>query len=147
MNTKQPTYAIAITFCDEENNGFVNLGGAGWDKPDEWHRQWEAIPASPLGKDDPAMLMADKLNEAGDIDGEKFITVETAEMLLGKPLDVLISEGRANTAFTLGQLLEREPELAADFAMARQSSCSRKSYGHIRRTQAINRIGRPVAQA
>jgi len=122
MNTEQPTYAIAITFCDEENNGFVNLGGAGWDKPDEWHRQWEAIPASPLGKDDPAMLMADKLNAAGEIDGEKFITAETAEILLGKSIGVLISEGRANTAFTLGQLLEREPELAADFGMARQSS-------------------------
>jgi len=46
---------------------------------------------------------------------EKRITAETAERLLGRPLAELIAEGRAKTPFTMGQLLERDPELAAKF--------------------------------
>ncbi|WP_304526804.1 hypothetical protein [Halomonas sp. I5-271120] len=122
MNTEQPTWSIAITFCDEENNGFVTLGGAAWNDQDEWNRQWSAIPASPCGSDDPSMLVADKIDESDDRVDERFITADTAEQLLGRPLDELIAEGRAKTPLTLGQLLQQEPELAADFGVARQAN-------------------------
>ncbi len=105
MKAKNQTWCIAITFCDEQNNGFVTLGGAGWHDQDEWDRQWDAIPESPLGADDPAMLIADKIDDSDDRVGERFITAETAERLLDKPLADLIAEGRANTTFTVGQML------------------------------------------
>lgn len=123
MKAEKLMWGIAITFCDEEKNGFVTLGGAGFDDHDEWNRQWAAIPVSPLGADDPALLVADKLDDSDDRVDERFITAETAERLLGRPLADLIADGRANTAFTLGQLLERQPELAAQFASVRPASC------------------------
>lgn len=123
MKSEKPLWAIAITFCDEQNNGFVTLGGAGWHDQAEWERQWAAIPESPVGADDPALLVADKLDDSDDRVDERFITAETAERLLGRPLVDLIAEGRANTAFTLGQLLERQPELAEQFASVRLANC------------------------
>lgn len=123
MKSEEPMWTVAITFCDVEQNGFVTLGGAGWQDRDEWSRQWAAIPASSLGADDPAMLMADKIDDSDDRVEERFITAETAERLLGRPIAELISEGRANTTFTLGQVLERHPELAAQFASVRQANC------------------------
>lgn len=123
MQSEKPMWAIAITLCDAEKNGFVTLGGAGWHDRDEWNRQWAAIPESPLGADDPAMLTADKIDDADDRVDERFITAETAERLLGRPLVELVAEGRANTAFTLDQLLERQPELSTQFASARQAHC------------------------
>ena len=112
---KAPVWCIAITFADEENNGFVTLGGAGWESQAEWDAGWAQVPVSPLGDQDPANLIADKLDQEGDQVDEKFITAETAEYLLGRPLAELIAEGRANTSFTLRQVLERDPEMAAQF--------------------------------
>ncbi|HHL3045707.1 TPA: hypothetical protein ACQ49P_005744 [Pseudomonas aeruginosa] len=112
---KAPVWGIAITFADEENNGFVTLGGAGWESKSEWEARWVQVRVSPLGDQDPANLIADKLDRDGDRVDEKFITAETAEYLLGRPLVELIAEGRANTPFTLRQVLECDPKLAAQF--------------------------------
>lgn len=112
---KKPSWCIAITFADEENNGFVTLGSAGWETQAEWEQQWQDIRVSPLGDEDPSTLFADKLDLDGDQIDEKRVTAETVEHLLGRPLDELIAEGRAKTPFTMAQLLERDPELAARF--------------------------------
>lgn len=112
---KAPVWCIAITFADEENNGFVTLGGAGWESQALWEARWAQVPVSPLGDKDPSNLIADKLDQSGDQVDEKFITAETAEYLLGRPLAELIAEGQANTPFTLRQVMERHPELAAEF--------------------------------
>ena len=112
---KAPVWCIAITLADEENNGFVTLGGAGWQSQAEWESRWAQVPVSPFGDKDPANLIADKLDQDGDRVDEKFITAETAEYLLGRPLAELIAEGRANTPFTLREVLELHPELAAGF--------------------------------
>lgn len=119
MKSEELMWGIAITFCDAEKNGFVTLGSAGWYDREEWSRQWAAVPGAPLGADDPAMLMADKIDDSGDLVDDRFITAETAERLLGKPLAELVAEGRANTAFTFGQVLDQQPELATRFASAR----------------------------
>lgn len=113
--SKPQIWAIAITFADEENNGFVSLGGAGWADEAEWEAQWENMPVSPLGDEDPANLIADKLDHDGDLIDEKRITAETAEHYFGRPLAELIAEGRANTTFTLGQMKAQNPEFAAKF--------------------------------
>ncbi|WP_122347578.1 hypothetical protein [Pseudomonas coronafaciens] len=103
---------MAFTFADEENSGFVTLGGAGWESQAEWEAQWAALPVAPLGNDDPANLIADKLDQAGI---DKRVAAETVERLLGRPLGELIAEGRARTPLTISQALERHPELAAEF--------------------------------
>ncbi|HFZ2532989.1 TPA: hypothetical protein ACIJ22_003443 [Pseudomonas aeruginosa] len=112
---KTPVWCIAITFADEENNGFVTLGGAGFESQAEWEAQWAQVPVSPLGNQEPTKLILDKLDRDGDRIDEKLITAETAECLLGRPLAELIDEGRANTPFTVRQAMERNPELAAAF--------------------------------
>jgi len=119
MDAEKTVWCIAITFADTEKNGFVSLGGAGLETQAEWEQEWNRIPASPLGWDDPAMLILDKLDENGDRIDERPITAETAAALLGKPLDVLISEGREKTCFTLGEFLDRHPEMASRFNDAR----------------------------
>ncbi|HEK1753045.1 hypothetical protein I5F46_29675 [Pseudomonas aeruginosa] len=112
---KSPAWCIAITFVDEENNGFVTLGGAGWESQAEWEAQWARVPVSPLGDQEPTKLILDKLDRDGDRIDEKLITAETAECLLGRPLAELIAEGRDRTPFTVRQAMERDPELAAAF--------------------------------
>jgi len=124
VKAEKPVWCIAITFGDEENNGFVTLGGAGWESQVEWESQWSAMPVSEKGNADPAMLIADKLDVDGDLIDEKRITAETAERLLGRPLNELIAEGRAKTCFTMGQLLDSDPELAAKFRSHRTSAAS-----------------------
>ncbi|MBM5459074.1 hypothetical protein H8F21_16010 [Pseudomonas sp. P66] len=121
---EKQVWCIAITFVDEENNGFVTLGGAGWESQVEWEAQWSAMPVAELGNADPAMLIADKLDVGGDLIDEKRISADTAERLLGRPLDELIAEGRAKTPFTMGQLLDRDPELAAKFRSHRKPAAS-----------------------
>lgn len=112
---KKPSWCAAIIFGVEENNGFITLGGSGWESQGEWEQQWQDIFVSPMGDADLAMLIADKLDQNGDLIDEKRITAETAERLLGHPLAELIAEGRAKTPFTLGQWLKRDPALAVKF--------------------------------
>ncbi|MDH4602425.1 hypothetical protein [Pseudomonas syringae] len=123
-SVENPVWCIAITFGDEENNGFVTLGGAGWQSQVEWESQWSALPVSELGDADPAMLIADKLDVDGDLIDEKRITAETAERLLGRPLEQMIAEGREKTHFTIGQLLDSDPALAAKFRGSRTQSAT-----------------------
>ncbi|MEK8034203.1 hypothetical protein AACH06_25535 [Ideonella sp. DXS29W] len=99
----QDFFKLRVTFCDSENNGFVTLGGAGFDTASEWEQQWDTIPAADLGYDDPGKLILDKIDQRGDLVEERPITRAIAEALLGEPLETLIERGRASTAFTWGQ--------------------------------------------
>lgn len=110
MTTKK-NWCIAFVFCDQENNGFVTLGGAGWESEKEWDLQWQDIYSSPLGADDPAMLVADKLDQDGEQVDEKFVRAETVERLLGRPLAELIAEGRETTVFTYGEFKQAQAGL------------------------------------
>ena len=86
------TYCIAITFCDDENNTFVDLGGAAWNKRKEWNDAWDGIPVS---YGDASRCIADKIDESGDIVEDRRVSRETVEALLSKPIGQLIEEGRA----------------------------------------------------
>ncbi|HBP1602372.1 TPA: hypothetical protein L5U90_003476 [Pseudomonas aeruginosa] len=98
MKEQQPMWCIAITFADKERNSFLTLGGAGWHSKAEWQAQWEALPASALGYDDPDSLIADKLDQDDDLIDDKPITAATAEMLLRRPIVELIAEAQAKAA-------------------------------------------------
>ncbi|MHC8403371.1 hypothetical protein ACYZTX_29050 [Pseudomonas sp. MDT1-17] len=96
MSAKTPTsrWCIAITFGDEENNGFVTLGGAACNTQVEWEQHWQAILVSPLSSDDPAMLVANKFDQDGERVEEQRISAATAERMLGRPLAELLKRAQ-----------------------------------------------------
>lgn len=97
-------WCLQVTFCDEENNGFVTLGGAGWKTKAEWEAAWSQIPEAPAGWDNPDNLCVDKLDLNGDHVSERPVTANVIESLLGRPIKTLIDEARAKTLYTWGQV-------------------------------------------
>ena len=57
----------------------MTLAGSGLDAPKERELQLQDIYSSPLGADDPAMEVDDKLGQDGERVDEKFVRVETVE--------------------------------------------------------------------
>jgi hypothetical protein len=86
---EETTYSIAITYRDDENNTFVELGGAAWETRQEWNAAWDNIP---VAQDDSACCIADKRDDDWDIVDDKIVDRETVEVLLGKPISQLIQE-------------------------------------------------------
>ncbi|MCD8459798.1 hypothetical protein LPH44_12050 (plasmid) [Xylella taiwanensis] len=93
---KNDQWNIFVIFTDTENNIFLTLGGAGWETKAEWEDEWNRIPESPFGSGDSSMLMLEKIDENGYQTDDRPITAETAEILLGKPIDVLIEAARSS---------------------------------------------------
>jgi len=89
-----PMYALRISFADEKNNAFVELGGAAWETRKPQLDYWQRIPATTS----PSSFLIDKLGPADDIEDTKPILAETAEFLLGKPITALIDWGRRKAA-------------------------------------------------
>jgi hypothetical protein len=96
MAAKAPTFrwCIAITFGDDENNGFVTLGGAACNTQIEWEQHWQAILVAPLSADDPALLVANKFDQDGARVDEQRISTATAERMLGQPLADLLKSAQ-----------------------------------------------------
>jgi hypothetical protein len=89
-------YALRITFADEKNNAFVELGGAAWKTRNEQLTQWGQIPAA---ANHSTSFLLDKLGKNGiDIDDTKCILAEAVEALLGQPVTALIDRGRRKAA-------------------------------------------------
>jgi hypothetical protein len=85
-------YALRITFADEKNNAFVELGGAAWRTRKEQLAQWHQIPAAAHRS---TSFLLDKIGRNGiDIEDTKSILAETVEVLLGAPITTLIDRGR-----------------------------------------------------
>lgn len=92
--TPPQMYALRITFADEKNNAFVELGGAAWPTRKEQRAQWGRIPAAAHRS---TAFILDKLGKNGiDIEDTKTILAETVEALLDHPISVLIDRGRRN---------------------------------------------------
>lgn len=89
---KPASWCIQIVYCDTKENRFLTLGGACWLTEAEWEVHWASIPESPFGSEDPAMLVADKLDDEDTIVADRYITAETASILMGKSVDDLIAE-------------------------------------------------------
>lgn len=82
-------YCIVITYRDDENNTFVQLGGAGWETQQEWNTAWDNIS---MASDDTARCIADKRDSDWNIVDDKIVGKETVEALLSKPVSQLIEE-------------------------------------------------------
>jgi len=90
---------ITFVMCDEHNNEFVELGGAGFNSNEEWEREWEKLPAA--SSNDHTAFIADKEDAHGGIITDKPVTAETIEALIGEPIQQLIDKGRARNAEAL----------------------------------------------
>jgi hypothetical protein len=78
---------LKIVYCDDANNRFVTLGGAGFDTMRETRRRFAAIPA--VADTEQALVL--DLMRGDDIVGDKFIARATAEELLGDTFENLLS--------------------------------------------------------
>jgi hypothetical protein len=99
------SWCIKLVFCDQENNGFVMLGGLVFDTKTAWERAWASIPRAQHGWGNQDALCANKLDAFDQVD-ERPITAGIAVRMLGKPLATLIKEGREKSNCTLQQSVE-----------------------------------------
>lgn len=106
---KQIIFEIRIVFSDDLMNGVTTIGGGGWLTKEEQEAAWAAIPD--MGEESHSAFIADFVDENGDIVKDKRISAETCEALMGKPISVLIEDGRANTVYTLGEMKSKYPEM------------------------------------
>jgi len=98
-------WALKVTFCDVANNRFLTLGGAAWGTKRERDANLQRIPAAPAETD----FVLDILSPEG-IEDDRYIEAITVEILLRKPLDILIRDAGAE-----------EERLRADELQERQS--------------------------
>lgn len=96
---EQKPWRIQIIFCDEKNHGFVTLGSVGWQTQEDWEFVWGSLPCAPHGWSSHDHLCAEQLSPGGGHVNELPITADIAERLLGKPINALIDEARANSVF------------------------------------------------
>lgn len=80
-------WALVITFCDVENNRFLELGGAAWPTKRERDAQLARIPHGP----EESNLILDVKRGYDTVD-DRCLSAATVEGLMGKPLSVLIAE-------------------------------------------------------
>lgn len=93
------TSYIQLFYCDDATNTAVPIGGAGFLTRSEGDRAWANVPTC-RGESD---FMADRMDANRDIVDDKQVSAETCERLMGKPIDQLISEGRARLAAELAK--------------------------------------------
>ena len=88
---------IGLVFFDEKSGETVTIGGAGFIADAELEHAWDNVPVF----NGASSFQADRMDELGDIVGEKTVDVVTCEKLMGKPITTLITEGRAKLAAEL----------------------------------------------
>jgi hypothetical protein len=91
---------IQLHFMDERINQVVSLGGAEFDSDQALDAAWASIPAF----EGHTAFMADRLDANHDIIDEKPVSAETCSVLLKKPINVLIEEGRLQLQAYLASL-------------------------------------------
>lgn len=113
LSDSEQCFSIVLTFVDIQRNGFTCIGGAGWETQREQMEAWSSIPA--LTDGDESDFMAELNDIRGDIIGEKSVSAETCERLMGRPIAMLIAEGRMNSCYTVADVLKKFPDLREQF--------------------------------
>lgn len=81
---------IELTFMDSSRNVVLSLGGASFDSDKASQKAWDSIPTF----NGESSFMADLLSIDGDIIEDRAVSAETCEHLLGRKIQVLISQAR-----------------------------------------------------
>ena len=82
-------FGLEITFCDEDNNKFLSLGGAAWESRRERDEKFSVIPAS--ASDTPFIV---DVRDDYDIVDDRLIDLGTVEAIMGRSIGELIREAR-----------------------------------------------------
>lgn len=90
MQSQKCAGYIQLTFLDESNNEFINLGGAGFLTVTDLQNEWATIQAF----DGKTSFIADLLDNERSMVDERPIRAELCEAKLGKPIAELIEAGR-----------------------------------------------------
>lgn len=91
---------ISLVFFDDITGEAVTIGGAGFLTEAEFAAAWANVPEF----EGQSSFQADHLDAQRDIVGEKAVSAETCETLMGKPIASLIAAGRAQLAAELAEL-------------------------------------------
>lgn len=102
---------IQLVFFDSASKEVICLGGAGFVTLEEDAAAWDDVSEF----QGQSNFMADRMDSKRNIVDDKWVSAETCERLLGKPIATLIQEGRAKLAADLAEL-RREPLAAAAVA-------------------------------
>ncbi len=88
--TQQTPMGIQFVFFDRVHDVPVTLGGAIFDSTEEAVREWTALTRF----DGDTDFIADQLDAERDIIDDRPVSAETIQDRLGKPISILIEEGR-----------------------------------------------------
>ncbi|CCQ75743.1 hypothetical protein [Magnetospira sp. QH-2] len=83
-------HCIQLSMLDRQTNQILTLGGTCWPNAPEQATHWMAIPAFP----GESMFQAEMFDPYWNQIGEKMISAETVESLLGDTLPRLIDAAR-----------------------------------------------------
>lgn len=98
---------IELSFFDSASDQVICIGGAGFDAQKALDEAWGNVPKS----DSETDFMADRRDVEDDIVDEKPVTAQTCEQLMGKPIAVLIAEGRARLEQTIASARQAANDL------------------------------------
>lgn len=100
--TSTPTVGyIQFVFFDDAINETIILGGAGFDTPENDATAWDAVPQFA----GTTSFQADRMDAICDITNDRPVSAETCEHFLGKPIAILINEGRKALAEELASAM------------------------------------------
>ena len=106
-------HSIRLIFADDSKGGITVVGAAAWHSQQEQKNAWAAVPK--LNGAHDTSFFAELLDPADEVLEDMPVTAETCERLMGKPIQVLIDEGRAKSCYTVADFLTKYPELKTTF--------------------------------
>lgn len=88
-------HSIRLIFADDTKGGITVIGAAAWPTEQEQQVAWAAVPK--LKGAHETSFFAELLDPADEVLEDMPVSAETCERLMGKPIQVLIDEGRAKS--------------------------------------------------
>lgn len=106
-------HSIRLIFADDTKGGITVIGAAAWPTEHEQQVAWAAVPK--LKGAHETSFFAELLDPADEVLEDMPVSAETCERLMGKPIQVLIDEGRGKSCYTVDDFLTKYPALKATF--------------------------------
>lgn len=106
-------HSIRLIFADDTKGGITVIGAAGWLTQAEQAQAWERVDA--ITGNHESSFFAELLDPEDYVIEDKRISAATCEMLMGKPIQVLIEEGRAKSCYTVADFMAKYPDLRTTF--------------------------------
>lgn len=83
---------IVFSFIEPDGSEIIDLAAYGFKTRANFDQHWNMLPD--LGDDVKTSFVADEYDETDSLDRTKSVTAEAIEAITGRPIAVLIDEGR-----------------------------------------------------